>query len=72
MEFLIDFHGRDLLKAFRDWLSSRRIELSYKRLCDELIPAAIRQYDGNRTIYGETTSAIWPTVSGLAGLAPLV
>ena len=72
MEFLIDFHGRDLLKAFRDWLSSRRIQLSYKRLCDELIPAAVRQYEGNRAIYGtDDFRDLANGVRSLAGLAPL-
>src|SRR5262249_40187678 len=70
--FLIDFYGRDLLKAFRDWLSSRRIHLSYEKLCDELIPAAVRLYEGNRVIYGtDDFRDMANGVRSLAGLAPL-
>lgn len=71
-EFLIDFHGRDLLKAFRDWLSSRGIHLSYERLCIELIPAAVRQYGEDRAIYGsDDFRDLANGVRALAGLGPL-
>jgi hypothetical protein len=71
MEFLIDFHGRDLLKAFQQWLGSRKVPLSHKRLCDELIPAAVRQYEGNRAIYGKDDFRdLANGVRSLAGLAP--
>jgi hypothetical protein len=53
MEFLIDFHGRDLLKEFLQWLGSPRLPLSYNRLRDELIPDAIPESEGNRGIYGK-------------------
>jgi hypothetical protein len=72
MEFLIDFHGRDLLKDFHQWLVSHRVPLSYKRLRDELIPAAVRQYDGNRAIYGtDDFRDLANGVRSLAGLPPL-
>lgn len=72
MEFLIDFHGRDLSKAFRDWLASRGIYLSYERLCIELIPAAVRQYGEDRAIYGsDDFRDLADGVRALAGLAPL-
>jgi hypothetical protein len=72
MEFLIDFHGRDLLKAFHQWLGSRKIPMSYKRLCDELIPAAVQQYRDNRTIYGnDDFRDLANGARSLAGLAPL-
>jgi hypothetical protein len=72
MEFLIDFHGRDLLKAFHQWLGSHKVPLSYKRLCDELIPAAVRQYGENRAIYGnDDFRDLANGVRSLAGLAPL-
>ena len=71
-EFLIDFHGRDLLKAFREWLVSRKILLSYERLCIELIPAAVRQYGENRAIYGsDDFRDLANGVRLLAGLGPL-
>jgi hypothetical protein len=72
LEFLIDFHGRDLLKAFHMWLVSRKVPLSYERLCGELIPAAIRQYGGDRTIYGKDDFLdLANAVRALAGLAAL-
>ncbi len=72
MEFLIDFHGRDLLKAFHQWLHSRRIPLSYKSLRDQLVPAAVQQYQGNRMIYGtDDFLDLANGVRSLAGLAPL-
>ena len=72
MEFLIDFHGRDLLKGFRDWLASRKVHLSYERLCLALIPAAVRQYGENREIYGtDDFRDLANGVRALAGLAPV-
>lgn len=71
-EFLIDFHGRDLLKGFRDWLASRKVHLSYERLCMALTPAAVRQYGENRAIYGtDDFCDLANGVRALAGLAPL-
>jgi hypothetical protein len=72
MEFLIDFHGRDLLKEFRQWLGSHKVPLSYDRLREELIPAAVQEYEGNRRIYGEDDFRdLANGVRSLAGLAPL-
>ena len=51
-EFLIDFHGRDLLKAFHQWLGRRAAPPFYDTLRRELISAAVRQYGENRAIYG--------------------
>jgi hypothetical protein len=73
LEFLIDFHGRDLLKAFRHWLVSFKVPLSYERLSGELIPTAVRQYAANRAIYGSDDFLdLANGVRSLAGLAPLV
>jgi hypothetical protein len=72
LEFLIDFHGRDLLKALRQWLVSLKVPLSYERLSTELIPAAVGQYAGDRAIYGKDDFLdLANGVRSLAGLAPL-
>ncbi len=72
MEFLIDFHGRDLLKAFQAWLASRRFVRYYKDLCRDLISAAVRQYGDNRAIYGKDDFRdLANGVRSVAGLAPL-
>ena len=72
MEFLIDFHGRDLLKAFQAWLASRGFLRAYKDLCRDLISAAVRQYGDNRAIYGKDDFRdLANGVRSVAGLAPL-
>ncbi len=72
LEFLIDFHGRDLLKTFHQWLVSRKVPLSYERLSGELMPVAVQQYAGNRAIYGKDDFRdLANAVRALAGLAPL-
>jgi hypothetical protein len=72
MEFLIDFHGRDLLKAFHQWLGSRETPPFYDTLCRELISAAVQQYEVNRTIYGKDDFRnLANAVRALAGLTPL-
>jgi hypothetical protein len=72
MEFLIDFHGKDLLKTFQQWLGSRNVPLSFKGLCDELLPAAVQCYGANRAIYGsDDFRDLANGVRALAGLAPL-
>jgi hypothetical protein len=72
LDFLIDFHGRDLLKAFRQWLVSLKAPLSYVRLSVELISAAVQQYAADRTIYGKDDFLeLANGVRSLAGLARL-
>lgn len=72
LDFLTDFHGKDLLGAFHRWLSSRGASLSRKRLCEALIPAATRQYADDRTTYGtDDFLHLANGVRALAGLAPL-
>ena len=50
--FLIDYHGRDLLIAFHQYLNSQGARLSRDRLCNELIPALVEEYQGNRGVFG--------------------
>ncbi len=52
MEFLVDYHGRDLLKEFHRWLVDQGARLSYDRLCEALIPAALQEYEENRNVFG--------------------
>ena len=52
MEFLVDYHGRDLLKEFHQWLWDQGARLSYDNLCEELIPAALQEYEENRNVFG--------------------
>lgn len=52
MEFLVDYHGRDLLKEFHQWLLDQGARLSYERLCEALIPAALQEYEENRNVFG--------------------
>ncbi len=52
MEFLVDYHGRDLLKEFHQWLWDQGARLSYDNLCGELIPAALQEYEENRNVFG--------------------
>lgn len=73
MAFLIDFHGRDLLREIHGWMNARGISLPYGRLRDELIPAAIQEYEVNRLVYGQDDFRdLANGVRALAGLAPLV
>jgi|GEM_PF-2410437 len=53
MEFLVDYHGRDLLKEFRQRLFDQGARLSYERLCEALIPAALLEYEENRNVFGK-------------------
>ena len=53
MEFLVDYHGRDLLKEFHQWLWDQGARLSYDNLCGELIPAALQEYEENRNVFGK-------------------
>ena len=67
LEFLLDFHGRNLLEAFHQKLVHDRVRLSYKYLLDELISAAIEEYKENRTVYG--TDDFRDLANGLPPLA---
>jgi hypothetical protein len=72
LEFLIDFHGRDLLTEFQQWLSSRSVQLSYNLLLTELIPAAVEEYTTNRAVYGsDDFRDLANGVRALAGLPPV-
>jgi hypothetical protein len=52
MEFLIDCHGRDLLKDFVQVLRTRGVQLSYERLRDELVLAVVEEYRENPAVFG--------------------
>src|SRR5271157_4854599 len=52
MEFLVDYHGRDLLKEFHQWLWDQGSRLPYDSLCEELIAAAVQEYEENRNVFG--------------------
>jgi hypothetical protein len=72
MKFVIDFHARDLLKAFQEWLASRGFVRGYGRICLDLIPAVAEQYRDNGAIYGnDDFRDLANGVRSLAGLAPL-
>jgi len=72
MEFLIDFHGRDLLKELHRWLFSRGVRLTFDQLRGELIPAVVQEYERNRMLYGQDDFRdLANGVRSLAGLAPL-
>ncbi len=72
LEFLVDFHGKDLLGAFHQWLASRKIPLSRPRLGNVLIPAAVDAYREDRTIYGrDDFRDVANGVRALAGLPDL-
>ncbi len=59
-------------KEFLQWLGSHKVSLSYDRLLEELIPAAVQEYESNRRIYGEDDFRdLANAVRSLAGLAPL-
>jgi hypothetical protein len=73
LECLIDFHGRDLLRAFHQRLASFGIRLSFDRLLDELIAAVIEEYRDNRSLYGsDDFRDLANGVRSLAGLDPVV
>ena len=70
MAFLIDFHGRDLLKAFRDWLASRKIRCPTEthRADTRGCPALRREsHDYGTDDFLDLANG----VRSLAGLAPL-
>ncbi len=52
LRFLVDFHGRDLLRQFRNWLENRGVRLRYERVVNELVDAVAEVYAADRTIYG--------------------
>lgn len=72
MEFLLDYHGRDLLSEFLLWLRARGVRLSNERLIDELIPALVEEYQINRTLFGRDDFLdLANGVRSLAGLPAL-
>jgi hypothetical protein len=52
LEFLLDFHGKELLQDFRHWLEGLGVRFSFKKIRKELIDAVPEVYAGNRIIYG--------------------
>ena len=58
MEFLVDYHGRDLLKEFHLWVLDEGARLSYDSLCEGLIPAAVQETKKTGTFLGGTIFAI--------------
>jgi hypothetical protein len=52
LEFLWDFHGKELLQDFRQWLEGLGIRFRFEKLTKELIAAVPEVYAGNRMIYG--------------------
>jgi hypothetical protein len=72
LQFLVDFHGRDLLGEFRSWLEQLGIHFSYERLVRALIDAVGEVYAANRTIYGSDDFLdLANGVRALAGLPAL-
>ncbi len=72
LQFLVDFHGRDLLHEFRNWLEHLGIHLKYQRLVTELLDAVAEVYAGDRAVYGtDDFLALANGVRALAGLPPL-
>jgi hypothetical protein len=72
LEFLVDFHGKDLLKQFNTRLNGLGINLSLIRLRSELVSAAVDEYSGNRNLYGtDDFRDLANGVRALAGLPPI-
>jgi hypothetical protein len=72
LEFLLDFHGKELLKDFRDWLEGLGVRFSFDRIRKELVDAAPEVYAGNRMIYGHDDFLdLANGVRAWAGLPPL-
>jgi hypothetical protein len=69
LQFLIDFHGRDLLKEFRVWLETLGIHFPYESLIKELAAAMVEAYAGNRAIHG--TDDFLQLANGVRALAGL-
>ena len=73
LEFLVDFHGRDLLKEFRRWLEPLGIHRAYKSFVGELATALVEVYSENRAIHGtDDFLQLANGVRALAGLSPIV
>jgi hypothetical protein len=72
LQFLVDFHGRDLLKEFRLWLESLGVSLTYESMVKALTSAMVDVYSLNRNIYGtDDFLHLANGVRNLAGLPPL-
>ncbi|HYT92142.1 MAG TPA: hypothetical protein VEL76_25735 [Gemmataceae bacterium] len=72
LQFLSDFHGRDLLGEFRRWLGHIGVHLKYEKLVGELIDAAGEVYAATRAVYTpDDFLDLANGVRALAGLPPL-
>jgi hypothetical protein len=72
MEFLLDFHGRDLLTEFYQSLRADGVQFSYDRFVAELIPAVVEEYRANRTVFGtDDFRDLANGVRAITGLPPL-
>jgi hypothetical protein len=72
MEFLVDFHGRELLRELYRRLLPQGTRLSFDRLCGELTSAAVNEYDKDRGVYGSDDFLdLANGVRSLAALPPL-
>lgn len=70
--FLVDFHGKSLLRNFHRWLESRGTPSFLQTFIPELIRAASDVYREDRTVYGrDDFRDLANGVRSLAGLAPL-
>jgi hypothetical protein len=72
MQFLVDFHGRKLLREFYRRLFPHGSRLSFDGLCDELSQAAVKEYEQDRGVYGaDDFRDLANGVRSLVGLSPL-
>jgi len=73
MQFLEEFHGRDLLAAFCEWLKRKyQSNLTSSRLTEELVKALPIVYQQNRSIHGtDDFLDLANGVRALAGLPPV-
>jgi hypothetical protein len=72
MGFLFDFHGKELLSQFRDWLETLGVRFKFERLRGELASALAEAYDRDRAIHGtDDFRELANGVRALAGLPPI-
>jgi hypothetical protein len=72
MEFLFDFHGKELLSQFRNWLETLGVRFRFERLRAELASALVEVYDENRAIHGtDDFRELADGMRAIAGLPPI-
>lgn len=70
LEFIEEFHGKDLFSAFRDWLQrEHRCNLKPETFLKELVTAVPDVYKANRSLYG--TDDFLDLANGVRALAKL-